>query len=852
MRQRHKRHNLFGRMLIVLVACFFLGALYLRVGLLPGGLREKAIHRIERFCHKRVVFDRAVYIPFHGLSLTRVGLFEPDGTPIFRARRVTVNARLLPFLREKKVLVNRLLLEGAYYDWVLERPRKPAPAPPKTVISGQIEVPTITTPRPLKLEDFRYGPDFFLPENVYIERIEVSNARVNVRRTLGGDVAESLTGVNVRLTLPEAPILRFEGGFRMGNPSYASVGLTGAWDLREDRYAFTLHAATEDVPGWLIDYQQGGLLILREGRAGVDAKVFSGPDRRLLFDARARLDEAVLKLNDARYSGRLQLEAEGDFDTVTKRVGKYRGALTLIDVDGENVSKKIDALDGLSGKLRFEKDLLTVEAMRGRYKKIEFDASGTLRSFKELRVDGDVRTRMTMDQLRELLPAEHREKLKDFRLSGNLEAHTLISGSLRKDAKIQTDYKLVVANGALKNEAKKIDWSDLFGEFRMGADGVRIDQARFKIAGKPYTLSAFVPGKPGAQGSLRLRSSEISLETDYSQQENDLILRNGRAEFAGGRAQFAGRVLHWTDPWLQLKGTTDLDADKALARFSKPGKPVLLSGRLSGPFTLSGAWDRPADWDFKMDARGTPLYLQDRYRLNDAEVQVRMKNRRCDIPFIRAKAYGGTFLANAQLDLVSAEPLFKASAYLNAIDLSQVGPELKPPKPQLKGTLVAKLALEGKVSEPSTYRGEGALSVTDGFLWQTAQFKDMGNLPLVKVEGLDWVTFEEVSATFLVKDERLHTRDLALLGDSVDLSLEGTVGFEGTLDLVMDIQYSNEVLEGARLTGGFVPLVVHQAGNAISQYKVSGTLGEPKYDKMLLPTPRGAVKRLTGAVGLTS
>ena len=89
---------------------------------------------------------------------------------------------------------------------------------------------------------------------------------------------------------------------------------------------------------------------------------------------------------------------------------------------------------------------------------------------------------------------------------------------------------------------------------------------------------------------------------------------------------------------------------------------------------------------------------------------------------------------------------------------------------------------------------------------------------------------------------------LTLLGDSVDLSLDGAIDFDGTLDLVMDIQYSNAVVEGASITGGLAPLMVRQAGNSISQHHVGGTLKEPKYEKMLIPSPRSVGKKLAGTI----
>jgi hypothetical protein len=63
---------------------------------------------------------------------------------------------------------------------------------------------------------------------------------------------------------------------------------------------------------------------------------------------------------------------------------------------------------------------------------------------------------------------------------------------------------------------------------------------------------------------------------------------------------------------------------------------------LSGPFMLSGAWDRPTDWDLKMDAKAGVLYWKNLHPLESFELQVRMKNRRLDLPYIHASAYAST------------------------------------------------------------------------------------------------------------------------------------------------------------------------------------------------------------------
>jgi hypothetical protein len=45
-------------------------------------------------------------------------------------------------------------------------------------------------------------------------------------------------------------------------------------------------------------------------------------------------------------------------------------------------------------------------------------------------------------------------------------------------------------------------------------------------------------------------------------------------------------------------------------------------------------------------------------------------------------------------------------------------------------------------------------------------------------------------------------------------------------------------------------MVVEQANNLISQYKVSGTLKEPRYEKMLLPSAKSIGKNIGGLLGL--
>jgi hypothetical protein len=120
-------------------------------------------------------------------------------------------------------------------------------------------------------------------------------------------------------------------------------------------------------------------------------------------------------------------------------------------------------------------------------------------------------------------------------------------------------------------------------------------------------------------------------------------------------------------------------------------------------------------------------------------------------------------------------------------------------------------------------------------------------LPLfIRVEGLDAVAFRQAQGNFTIGDKKLSTDNLNLVGDTVDLMLRGDIGFDQSLDMAMEIRYSNDVIRGAYDTGGLVPFIVQNAQGMISEYHVGGTVSKPKYEKMSVPQSVG--RKIGGVV----
>jgi hypothetical protein len=325
------------------------------------------------------------------------------------------------------------------------------------------------------------------------------------------------------------------------------------------------------------------------------------------------------------------------------------------------------------------------------------------------------------------------------------------------------------------------------------------------------------------------------------------------ADFHGIAAVARGTLFSLNNPRVDLQGDVEGDLGEITRYFSPQAPPLKnaeLGGKLKGIFTLNGLWNDPLNWDLKFDGRGAPLFVKKKMRLDNLELQVRFKNKILNIPYFHALVYGGAFGANVFFDLGRPGTYFEGKAFGRTINLALLAKELELKQKDLRGQLAFQTQMNGFLKSQETYRGSGAADIRNGYLWKTDLFKQMGSLPFVKVIGMDDVVFTDLSSTFQIHDKKIWTDNLNLASSGVDLQLKGTIGFDQSLDLLMDIRYSPDILRGAEDVGGFVPVVIQEAEEFISQYKIRGTLSQPKYEKIPLPVGSVIGKKISNFLGL--
>ena len=662
MKSRRRPHLKIFLLAGLLVSLF---TAYLYFGLFPGRLKQVVLEKIEALTQKKVVFDKALYLPFRGLNFENLKVMDKKGRALFSARQLAIDAEFIPFFREKKIMIRNVYLDHPVYEAVLkpETPAAAEPPPVMTKLSGQIQVPVASDKPKMNLSTLAEGPEILLPENIYLEQIEIVDGLVTIRKSAAEPLLEKIDRINVRLKFQKPPDLLFDGSFRLGEKPYALISLKGKWNLDLADYQFHFQSKSDRVPAWLLDYQKNHFLILKKCRLMLNADLVSLEESKALFRAKADIDDGLLSLNKTVFQGKLRADAKGLFNFDTKTFERYKGSLDFVSVDASNLSAQIPSLEAIGGKILFQPDLLTIDSIRGQYQKLPFEATGRIRSFQKLLLEATIRVKADINQILSLTPEPQKKFLKGWLLKGEAEGISFVSGSLKRPPKLLMKNKLSLHGVSIKNPEQKIDLADVSAEISQNEAGISIQHAKLTADKKIYALDLFIPNKPETPGTLKLDSKEIRLSAAYHLEGPGVVIREAQGNFYGVSTHFHGLIPRLSSRWVGVQG--DLNTHlKEVMLFKDLG----LDGSLHGYFVLGGPWNNPKNWDLKIDGRSDTLFVK-KLRLEDTQIQVRMSRGILNIPYLHGHFYGGTLGADVSFDLSDKKTPFGGKIYANQIDL---------------------------------------------------------------------------------------------------------------------------------------------------------------------------------------
>jgi len=265
-------------------------------------------------------------------------------------------------------------------------------------------------------------------------------------------------------------------------------------------------------------------------------------------------------------------------------------------------------------------------------------------------------------------------------------------------------------------------------------------------------------------------------------------------------------------------------------RFDRPP-----AARVNGRVLAHGQMP-PADMTFEL--AGGPFHYW-RFNVDNIRGAVHWQtnlvtiSRLCATNFYSAGPARGQFAGDIGIVLRPGAAEVQFHARITNADLHLLLADLASPTNKLEGTLGGFVDVTHLDSADwHSWQGAGQLQMRDGLLWDLPLFGIFSPVLNVFVPGLGKSRAKAAEAAFTIQASVIHTKDLQINAPPVRLHYAGKVDFAGNVDA----RVQAEVLRGAPLVGPLVSLAFSPLSK-LFEYKVTGTLIDPKSEPRYIPKP---------------
>ena len=296
---------------------------------------------------------------------------------------------------------------------------------------------------------------------------------------------------------------------------------------------------------------------------------------------------------------------------------------------------------------------------------------------------------------------------------------------------------------------------------------------------------------------------------------------------------------------VDLNGKINLsleDLSKILDKQYPALKTMRLSGRMGMQFSLSGDIS-----DFKncfIQARLSSSSLS-LYGLNsrDFSLDYLQEQRLAKILAMRIAFYDGVISGSGAMNLDTVNFPYHLEAQANGVKLEKLKMDTPSRNKNISGALHGEIKLSGFSNALDKLSGAGNFQVNEGKLWELNLLQGLGKILFAK--DFASIALSDCSCAFLVKDKFVYTDNLKLKSNLSDLSGTFKIGFDGSLDAVLDLEINSEIIPLSGTLKDITTAIVGQAGK-FGEIKISGTLGQPRY--IFKPAVTNIIKGLSDII----
>jgi hypothetical protein len=244
------------------------------------------------------------------------------------------------------------------------------------------------------------------------------------------------------------------------------------------------------------------------------------------------------------------------------------------------------------------------------------------------------------------------------------------------------------------------------------------------------------------------------------------------------------------------------------------------------------------------------------FAVTSVTTRVRIFPREVALDDLNFGLYQGRASSNLSFDFSRANPAYAVAAKLTGVNMASLLESFPSARGKMTGTMDGDVNLKGVVTNSpdplAGAAGTGNLSIRDGNLptldlnqnlMRLARFTQFG-----PAEG-DPSSFSSISSDFNIADQRITTRQLAVVGNGVEITAagvlslagEGSVTYEGVAKIAAGENQVSTLI--ANLSGA-----TFEGGKLSFPFTLTGTLEKPNF-RLRSATPGQALRGLQNLLG---
>ncbi len=227
----------------------------------------------------------------------------------------------------------------------------------------------------------------------------------------------------------------------------------------------------------------------------------------------------------------------------------------------------------------------------------------------------------------------------------------------------------------------------------------------------------------------------------------------------------------------------------------------------------------------------------EKFEFKNVRAAIRISNGIITLQNFSGNAFNGSLVTKGTLDMRKADQTpFDLSIDMNNLDVHQLLPQFSSFGNRLYGNLTMTTKLKGTLDDtlgliPPTLSGDGSVQLKSGKVEGVKVNQALAGM--LNLPDLNVISFKDWQNAYTISNGRMILKDLKISALNSDYTINGSMGFDGSLDYKMNMLLPADVSNKIKLpgVGGFagqaVDLFKDPSGRIRLDFDVTGTSDNP-------------------------